>query len=81
MATSLKVRAVAIARILSKSYEHVAHYVQMSDIDPELMVVTDRFVALDSCFGHLDEDLQLMSTPFPPMRRAHGASGRLCSNS
>lgn len=53
----------------------------MAVLDPELMMVTDRFVALDSCFGHLNEDLPLMPTPFPPMRRAHVASGRLCSNS
>jgi len=49
--------------------------------DPELMAVTDRFVAPDLSFGHLDEDPPSMHTPFPPMRRAHVASGRLWSNS
>ena len=43
MTASLKICAVAMARILSKSCEHAAQYVQMSDVDPKPKYTTDRY--------------------------------------
>ena len=35
MTALIKICAVAMAQILLKACEHVAHYVQMSDVDPK----------------------------------------------
>ena len=46
MMASINSCAAAMARILSKSREHVAHYVRMSDVDPFPTLATVCYLLL-----------------------------------